>query len=559
MKNWKIRYKLLVLVSSLILALLFTGIVSLIFMASINNGTTEVSENWLPSVIIGEELNTATSDFRIAENSHVIAQDESTMHILENTMNDIVKRIDDMFNYYITNLITNETDRKLIEKSQDMWEQYLELHNVMIKYSSDNNTQAAYEILTGESSILFNEFSETFLDLVDFNKEGADQANLDGNKLYSDAILFMVIITILITVVALLFSFYIVKLIADPINEIEEAAIQILKGDLNTDIRYNSKDELGVLANNMKLLCQMFKNMIIDIDDRLDRLAKGDFKELKKMQSFYVGDFKSVFINMEKIQVSLAETLVNIDVVATQLATGTIQVTHGAQGVAGGVVEQAASVQNLSAAMEEMTAKITQTADDTGEAKVFNEKTQKALVDSNNQVSEMVIAMKNIITNSDEIKKIIQDIDDIAFQTNILSLNAAVEAARAGESGKGFAVVAEEVRNLAKKSAKSAKDTAELIQQTAEVISVGNEIAGHTSDSISAAMKNAKELSTLVDSIADAAEDQAQNAIQINAEIDQISKVVMTNSTSAEESAAASEELSEQSQTLKNLIGEFKF
>ncbi|ONI44337.1 hypothetical protein AN641_07530 [Candidatus Epulonipiscioides gigas] len=558
MKNLKIKYKLLSLSITLILTLLVMGIISLMFMAKINSGTTVVSSNWLPSVIIAEELNTATSDFRIAENGHVIAQDTATMSEYETNLAKNKQLIADMFYEYQTNLITNEIDKQLIEDANSLWQTYLELHNNMINYSMQNNTDAAYELLRGQSLDVFKEVSEVFLELVEFNKAGADKANLDGNALYLDALTFMAIIILVVTIFSMIFAFYIIGIISKPINEIENAAHQILSGNLNTYLGYTASDELGNLANSMRALCQLIKNIINDMDNKLTNLAEGDFRNIGKMQSFYIGDFKNLYVNIDKIQQSLSKTFDNMETISSQLSLGSEQVSESAKSVAEGVVSQIESIKNLSSNMQEMTAKITQTTQNTMEVKTYNQKSQQALIQSNEQVKEMIEAMGDINAKSQEIQKIIQDIDDIAFQTNILSLNAAVEAARAGESGKGFAVVADEVRNLAKKSAQSAKDTATLILQTTEVVDVGNKIAENTSSSIKVVITNAQELSVLVDHIAEVAQDQSLNASYINTEIEQISNVVSSNSASAKESATTSEELSEQSIVLQNLLSKFQ-
>ncbi|OON94762.1 MAG: hypothetical protein ATN31_02935 [Candidatus Epulonipiscioides saccharophilum] len=558
MKNLKIRYKLLSLSLILILSLLVTSIASLLFMAKINDEMDRVNVNWVPSVIIAEEINTEMANFRIAENGHVIAQDQQTMTIYENNLDKAQESMESMIEEYTNKYITNETDKKIIGEISDIWTTYKQLHNKMIGYSMNNDTDAAYAMLRGDSLAVFDQMKETCHELVELNKTGVENAAVDGYNVYIGALIFMIVMILVVTIASFIFANYIINLIVKPINEIENTASQMLLGDLNNHINYTSKDELGLLANSVRELCKMIKLIIGDTDEKLTRFANKDLRPLEKIKDCYVGDFKNLYTNMQKIQASLADTLKHLDNVASQLADGSGQVAQGASGVADGGMNQSSSIQNLSAAMQEMTAKITQTANDTGEAKTFNSKSQNALLKSNEQVESMIKAMKDISKNADEIKKIIQDIDDIAFQTNILSLNAAVEAARAGESGKGFAVVADEVRNLARKSAQSAKDTADLIAKTVEVVSVGNSIAGSTSDSIGLAISNATKLSNLVDNIADASKDQADNANHINSEIEQIANVVASNSVLADDSAQASEQLSEQSIVLKKLIGEFK-
>ncbi len=348
------------------------------------------------------------------------------------------------------------------------------------------------------------------------------------------------------------------KRISNPITLCAERLDKLAAGDLNTPVpEINSNDETGRLATSTKSITHTLSSMISDMSTTLESMGNGNLTATLRSEYDYVGDFHDLYVSVDKIQKNLSGTISQINLVSSQVSSGSDQVAAGATSLANGSIEQTGSIDALCQTIDQMNEQITQTALDSQKSKESNEHSHRALAKSQVQMAEMVNAMGNISNKSKEISKIIKAIDDIAFQTNILSLNAAVEAARAGSAGKGFAVVADEVRNLATKSAQSAKDTAMLIEETVKVVSEGNKIAVETSESINAALSNATELGTLVESIADASTLQAESAHKVKNSIDQISQVVQRNSATAEESASASNELSSQAFKLKDLVANF--
>ena len=282
---------------------------------------------------------------------------------------------------------------------------------------------------------------------------------------------------------------------------------------------------------------------------------KGDFN-ISATEPF-VGDFENIEKSFMKFSKEMSSTLEQINLASEQVASGSEQVSCGAQMLAQGATEQAASIEDLSNIINVISEDIIQNANNAKEANELAQRTGNSIVLSNEKMREMTIAMNDISDKSNEISKIIKTIDDIAFQTNILALNAAVEAARAGSAGKGFAVVADEVRNLAQKSAEAAKDTAVLIAGTVESVENGSKIADDTAKSLLEIVDDATKTVQMMVDITDASEKQASSR-QHRESISQISSVVQTNSATAEESSAASEELTGQSQLLKDLVSGFK-
>ncbi len=368
----------------------------------------------------------------------------------------------------------------------------------------------------------------------------------------------IVIISLIILTVATFVVIAVARNISKPINLCAERLDKVAAGDLNSPMpNIRTNDETGELAKATESIVNSVTMMINDLNYTLAELASGNFAVESQAKEYYIGDFSSLRDSLEMIAQKLSSTMHRISVISNQVNAGNGQVAQGAQSLAQGSIEQATAVSQLSSTISNMTNKVNETAKDSKAAKAANDKSQQALHYSREQIQDMVGSMDKISEKSNEISKIIKAIDDIAFQTNILALNAAVEAARAGEAGKGFAVVADEVRTLATKSAESAKNTARIIEETVIVVDEGNRIAHNTYNSINTAIESADQLSSLVESIADASEVQASGAEQINVGIDRISAVVHTNSATAEESAAASEEVSGQSQILDELLTGF--
>jgi len=247
-----------------------------------------------------------------------------------------------------------------------------------------------------------------------------------------------------------------------------------------------------------------------------------------------------------------------INASTSQVSSGAKQIADGSQSLAQGSTEQAASVEQLSASISDIAQKTKENADMAFEADNLAGTIKSNAEKGSLQMDEMMAAVKDINQASQSISKVIKVIDDIAFQTNILSLNAAVEAARAGQHGKGFAVVAEEVRNLSAKSAQAAKETEELIANSMEKAELGSAIANETAGSLAEIVLGINESSQIIEGIARSSEEQAVAIKQINQGIDQVAQVVQQNSATAQESAAASVEMSVQASVLENMIAQFK-
>ena len=372
-----------------------------------------------------------------------------------------------------------------------------------------------------------------------------------------------IMITIVLMVVFLLISSYMAYRLAmqigKPVKDCAQRLRLLAEGDLDTPVNeIHTGDETQILADSARTLVQGFRLMIQDMDEMLAEMSRGNLTADTKCEEAYVGGYRGLLDSARKLSAQLSDTLRQINRSADQVSAGAEQVSAGAQALSQGATEQASAIEELAATINDISGKIKATADSAGDVHSQSSETGREVEQCNNQMLELVKAVREIGESSSQIGKIIKTIEDIAFQTNILALNAAVEAARAGTAGKGFAVVADEVRNLASKSAEASKSTSVLIEGSARSVEKGMKIADETAASLQKAVISTEKTVKAVDKITDAAAEQSQAVSQVTQGMDQISSVVQTNSATAEESAAASEELSGQAVILKELVGQFK-
>ncbi len=349
------------------------------------------------------------------------------------------------------------------------------------------------------------------------------------------------------------------RIIGRPVRELSRAATLIAEGELDQTIHYSSKDELGVLAddfNQVTIRLRDYIKYIDEISDTLLEIAKGNLAfELK---SEYTGEFAKIKSSLEEISVELNVAMGQLNASSRDVAAGAAQISDSAVNLSQGSAEQAAEVDALAGHIGEVSESVKQIARGAQKARDVSQEVREGLVESNAKMKHMTNVIQKISDKSNEINRIVKTIDDIAFQTNILALNAAVEAARAGEAGKGFAVVAGEVRTLAGKSAAAAQETTALLGETIDSMEEGVIAAEDTAKSMLAAVGLADEMDNLISGIADYTKQQADTAAEISHGIDQIAIVVQSNVTTAESSAAASEELSGQAAALRELVSRFR-
>lgn len=359
--------------------------------------------------------------------------------------------------------------------------------------------------------------------------------------------------------VCVVFGVYITRGITQPVTELEQAARAMAKGEFSAvRVAYDSRDELGSLAGDIRSMVKTLTDVIQNETYILNEMAEGNFSVHSERDEYYIGEFEQLMRSMKKINRGLSKLLLQISRSADNVAAGSEQVSSGSQNLAQGTTEQAASVEELTGMMSEISDQAYRNSRDAREASEKAQMVKENATESSRSMQEMVKAMAEISGKSDEIRKIVKTIEDFSFQTNILALNAAVEAARAGDRGKGFSVVANEVRSLANQSSAASKSTAALIQSSLQAVENGRKIANETDNALSEVVSGIDNVSELLFHITDASSKQFDANRQVTENINLISEVVQTNSATAEECAAASEELASQAQLLKELVSHFK-
>ena len=555
-KNLKISLKLYILIGVALSGMLIIGGISFYLMGVLNHRTDNISTGWLPRIDTARDMTGTLSNIRLNELRYLTALSDKVMETSLQYVEKEKGEMDALFAKY-KELTTGE-EKALYDTAFEFWTQYSEADDRLMTLAKQGDIDGARAILEGECIDLYISLNSALDEIINYTEEGSQEETDSSENLYRDAIILQIGVMVIIYLIGTYFFVIIIRGIKYPILEIESAASRMAQGDLDVEISYTSKDELGILSKQMRELIRKLQVIIDDENKFLARMASGDFTVDSICEDEYIGGFKPLLVSFRMIADKLNQTILQISQSSAQVASGSNQVSGGAQALSQGATEQASSVEELSASINEISMKVQQNAEYAHKANDMAGNVGNEMQKSNQKMQEMIQAMNNISACSDEIGKIIKTIEDIAFQTNILALNAAVEAARAGDAGKGFAVVADEVRNLAGKSAEASKNTSALIENSLRAVENGTLIADETAASLLNTVKGVEEVAGIISQISEASGNQAEAIAQITMGIDQISSVVHTNSATSEQSAAASEELSSQAQFLMNLVKQFK-
>lgn len=383
----------------------------------------------------------------------------------------------------------------------------------------------------------------------------------------SETVRNMVVCTVagfVVIIVCLVFAFTltrktskrVLETILEPLHAIEDVAMELTEGNLHSTLEYHSDDEIGKLAHSMRKSIRILGTYVDDIDRSMKLFSEGNFDVHPEVE--WRGDFVGILNSFMAFQASMAGTIKGIQNVSNEVSGAAEQVASSSNDLADGATNQAAVVEELTATVTGVSEQVEKNSQSAKEISVKVDELGNAISESNGKMHEMIDSMHEISEASKEIDKIITTINEIASQTNLLALNASIEAARAGEAGKGFAVVANQVNVLADQSAQAAKESATLIETSVKAVEKGMVIAGQTAAQLEEVAENSKVITTEVTNIAETLETQTTEIKQINEGIEQINDVVQTNSATSEECAAASQEMSSEAESLREMIRKFK-
>ena len=560
MKNLKVSSKLLISFTVVVVLAIAVGVIGLFGMSSINGADSALYEENVIALsamgnireILQDQLvqirNIALSDGDIGK----MEQHHDTLTLLEQEMTKYLAE-------YESTMTDAEAEYEYFEAKNTYLADFADAKNRVLEASYESAAAAHEAIFDPKISEIRNSMVSSFDNAMQYNEHWAKEKVDSKSKLYNTMLIAEIAILAFAVIVALFFAVYISGIISKPLRLL--SAFMSKAGSAG-DIELTPKD-----AENIKYLSQLkdeigqsiagsasFVNHVSNIAKELETIAAGDLTS----EVAVLSEKDTMGLSLKKMIANLNSMFSEIQSSTVQVSTGSKQIADGAQSLAQGSAEQASSIEELSSSISEIATKTKENAELAEQTSKLSESIKYSAERGSHQMGEMIEAVKEINDASNSISKIIKTIDDIAFQTNILALNAAVEAARAGQHGKGFAVVAEEVRNLASKSAEAAKNTGDMIQNSMEKAALGSRIAQETSQSLEEIVVGINESSNLVAEIARASEEQSDGIAQINIGIDQVAQVVQQNSATAEQSAASSEEMSGQSDTLQQLIAQFK-
>lgn len=447
-------------------------------------------------------------------------------------------------------------EEKLYSEYAAAFEQSKEISNQIISLVKEGKKQEALNLHQEKGEPLIDTAISSASSLMDSFKTTGNELSVSLTRLSNIMLIAIITIIIISCIVSMILSSFITKGISAPINNLVNIANEISNGNLNVEVEIDSKDELGILGNAFSETVNNLSLYINDISHTLGQVAKGDLTVQSQVQ--YKGAFIELQDSITNILNSLNSTLKQIESSASMVSSGSEQIASAGQSLSQGAMEQASAVEELNATLTDVAQQVennAQSAMSTYDKTTFiGDEIKK----SNAKMDEMLEAMSKIDSSSKQIEMIMHTIEDIASQTNLLSLNAAIEAARAGDAGKGFAVVANEIRELANQSSDAAKNTSQLIEASLAAVKNGTLIADETASSLHIVVDGVYEMQSNVESISTSSQKQSTAINEVTQAVDQISGIVQNNSATAEESAASSEELSGQAQTLNSLIQQFQ-
>lgn len=561
--NLKVAGKLKLYRITVLVMTLFLMLVALISTLVIRSNIEKITEVWSPSLEYLQDLETMTAQYRIKQYQHLVESDTAIMNSCEAEIQKLESQIQDT-SANLDAIIAADSDAQKgqadYEAASKGWEKYRSASDEILQLSREGKQQEAAKLMIGEVYEEYKAFTEKLTSLRDEFQVELDWAKTMANV--CTVIIFIVIVAagLAIAVVTTLIGGIITNSITEPVEQIDAAVASLRKGELSNVemLTYESEDELGDTIRNLKEAMGILADYVSEISVEVKAIAQGDLTRNGDDITDFLGDFSELKASLLYILKRFNSTLTEISNLAEQVSSNALEVENASKSLADGATEQAAVIEELNATIDTVVDLAEDTAKETQSASARVKASANKANEEKEKMNDLLTEMKHITEISKEIGNIITDIEDIASQTNLLSLNASIEAARAGEAGKGFAVVADQIGKLAADSAKSVVNTRDLIDKTLVEIEKGNTITRTTADAFNQIIADMESFAELAENTMEKANSQAESLEQIGQGIEQLSGVVQGNAASSEENTAISINLAEGAAKMHDRVNIFK-
>ena len=561
--NLKVEGKLKVYQMTVLVMTLFLVLVALISTLVIRSNIEKITKVWSPSLEYLQDLETMTAKYRIKQYQHLVESDAAVMNSCEEEITKLESQIQDTDAKLEAIMSANSKAQKGqddYEVANAAWEKYRGASDEILQLSREGKQQEASKLMTGEVYEDYKSFSKKLTILCGKFQVELDQAKTMANV--CTVIIFIVIVAagLAIAVVTTMIGRIITNSITEPVKQIDAAVASLRKGELSNVemLTYESEDEFGDTIRNLKEAMGILADYVREISVEVKAIAQGDLTRNGDDITDFLGDFSELKTSLLYILKRFNSTLTEISNLAEQVSSNSSEVENASKSLADGATEQAGVIEELNATIDTVVDMAEDTAKETQNASARVKASANKANEEKEKMNELLTEMEHITEISKEIGNIITDIEDIASQTNLLSLNASIEAARAGEVGKGFAVVADQIGKLAADSAKSAVNTRDLIDKTLVEIEKGNTITRTTADAFNQIITDMESFAELAENTMEKANSQAESLEQIGQGIEQLSGVVQGNAASSEENTAISINLAEGAAKMHDRVNIFK-
>ena len=545
----RINYGYRRVISMMLISGLFSIVVIGVLFANMENYIENVTAADQAVKICRINVNAAARNIR----EMALNDDTSAYDGYEQTVEKLLAEVDDELKTLKKTGVVPDADYEEYASALSDWGT---LGYSIIEEIKNGDREKAIDLILNDCTPALNKLGQIAIKLDDLTDKVSNRAVRTTFIFTGAGIVCIIVCLVFALVLTKKTSKKVLDTILEPLRAVEDVAKELTEGNLHSTLEYHSEDEIGSLANSMRKSTSILGSYVDDIDRAMKLFAEGNFDVQPEVE--WKGDFVGILNSFMMFEESMAETIKDIQNVSNEVSSSAEQVASSSNDLADGATNQAAVVEELTATVAGVSEEVEKNSQSAKEISGRVDELGNAIAESNGKMHEMVASMNEINEASREIDKIIATINQIASQTNLLALNASIEAARAGEAGKGFAVVANQVNQLADQSAQAAKESAALIETSVKAVEKGMVIAGETATQLEGVAENSKMITEEVTNIAETLETQTAEIQQINEGIEQINDVVQTNSATSEECAAASHEMSNEAENLREMIRKFK-